>query len=209
LGEYPISNELSSKIQDSLVALIDFETSSFHYYGSSDNYNSYTEILLDKSRSINHQLDKYNSSELLSENRMNKILFYYLQDLNEDKYNNEVPSKHVEKWYIYLTSIKTLLFLIFSEKAKNTYYQDLVIWDESFWDKFFDYTKCKFNESFLVQLDKVYEDNKSRINEFVKEVIDDLCFEKVIKELLVSTIEEINVLKVGIIINRFHKYFNS
>lgn len=189
--------------------MIDFETSSFHYYGSSDNYNSYTEILLDKSRTINHQLDKYNSSELLSENRMNKILFYYLQDLNEDKYNNEVPSKHVEKWYIYLTSIKTLLFLIFSEKAKNTYYQDLVIWDESFWDKFFDYTKCKFNESFLVQLDKVYEDNKSRINEFVKEVIDDLCFEKVIKELLVSTIEEINVLKVGIIINRFHKYFNS
>ena len=207
LNENSISRELSTKIQKSLEALEDFETSSSQYYGGNSNTSSSNEILLEKSRLINHQLDKYNSAELLSENRINRILFYYLQDLNKEDYLMEIPSKYVQSWYIYKTSIKVLNYLLFSEKSKDIYYQDLIINKDDFWNEFLDYTKSKFNASILNHLDKIYIDNKVIIDDFIIQKIDELKFEKVVKELLVSTIEEINILKIGVIVNKYHKYY--
>lgn len=185
LNENSISKELSAKIQKSLEALVDFETSSFQYYGGNSSNSSSNEILLEKSRLINHQLDKYNSAELLSENRINRILFYFLQDLNKKDYLMEIPSKYSQSWYIYKTSIKVLIYLVFSEKSKNSYYQDLVIYQNDFWNEFLDYTKSKFNTPILNHLDKIYIDNKLVIDDFIIQKIDDLKFEKTIKEFIV------------------------
>ena len=209
-SEYKISEELQDRIEKSLKTLMDYESSSTHYYGGGNNSSSsQTQVLLEESRKINFEIGKHNSAEIITEHRIKRILYYFLQNLDQSKNQNNC---NIYQYHFLLKesekSIKALLFLLFCKHSQNNKYAELLLKNEQFWDLFIKYFDSKMTQEFITELVNLYNDNSNLIDEFIYNNFDEIDFTRKINSLIVSSNNNLALYNFQTIFNNFKSYFN-